>query len=377
MRSRLRWALVAVGLAVVVAVGGVVFWPRPKPMAAPEAVYEGNPTSWWASHCQTGRLDEQSFGGPSGVFMYQPAGRYLNQGESGDEHYVKCLHLLEGQPEAVPVLLELLNDLQTSVHEAAAYGLARAYVNCDSPEAHAALMAALHDNDLTVRMLAAGVLHQQDPTGAAKAGVPDSDVAVLDVCQFEARDRKLKDLQNRQRLPFGFMTSTIAVLVGVPAFVVWWYRRKRQRWFPETRTVRRRWLLWLLTGLAATCIAFAVVTVASWPEPESQSSPITSANFRRVKKGMTREEVTAILGTPGINCTGNTEFDFRAPIDRSPMFGDPEGPFAHQIEFWWTDTGNAWVAFDGSGRAIRGFYMPQRLVNDMPWNRLIRKFKHL
>ena len=67
--------------------------------------------------------------------------------------------------------------------------------------------------------------------------------------------------------------------------------------------MRRRTLLVALVGLAVVVAAGAV---ALWPRPER----ITRENFARLKFGMSRAEVEAILGSPGEFSTGPLEYGY-------------------------------------------------------------------
>jgi hypothetical protein len=62
------------------------------------------------------------------------------------------------------------------------------------------------------------------------------------------------------------------------------------------RRRRVRWVL-VLTGLAVVIAAGVIVL---WPQPER----VTVENFQRVKVGMARAEVEAILGPPEDHSTG-------------------------------------------------------------------------
>jgi hypothetical protein len=67
--------------------------------------------------------------------------------------------------------------------------------------------------------------------------------------------------------------------------------------------MRRRTLLVALAGLAVVAAAGAVVL---WPRPER----ITRENFDRIRDGITRADVEAILGPPGDYRTGHGEMDY-------------------------------------------------------------------
>jgi hypothetical protein len=68
--------------------------------------------------------------------------------------------------------------------------------------------------------------------------------------------------------------------------------------------MRKRTLLVVLSGLAVVVAAGAVVL---WQRPPSR---ITRENFERIKEGMSRAEVEAILGPPGDYRTGDGEMDY-------------------------------------------------------------------
>src|SRR5579871_627368 len=126
--KRWKWRIVLFTFSVATAV--FVFqardflqWYRPG-----EAYYRLRPTSWWALHCQIGRLDVQSFGGGKGsvdFWTYQPVpveilcGRRDPPGPdqrpwfariTGPQYDWEASRLFTGNPAAVPVLLELLQD---------------------------------------------------------------------------------------------------------------------------------------------------------------------------------------------------------------------------------------------------------------------------
>ncbi len=165
-------------------------WYRPG-----EAHYLGRPTSWWATHCQTGTLDVQSFqASPTGWVSYWnyqpvPAGQLYEQtggsypaepfwhewvavlGIRLDRYDRESLWLMRGDPAAVPVLLELLGDPKRSVRHAAIYGLA--VVGNKSPDAVTAVESCVNDKDEFVQEFARYSLRRIDPKAAKRARVPD------------------------------------------------------------------------------------------------------------------------------------------------------------------------------------------------------------
>jgi hypothetical protein len=76
--------------------------------------------------------------------------------------------------------------------------------------------------------------------------------------------------------------------------------------------MRRRTLLVALAGLA---VVVGAGTVVLWPRADR----ITLENFDRIKKGMRRAEVEAILGPPGDYTTGPTETTFLESASKHPV----------------------------------------------------------
>jgi len=94
--------------------------------------------------------------------------------------------------------------------------------------------------------------------------------------------------------------------------------------------MRRRTLLVALAGLA---VVVAVGVVVLWPRADR----ITRENFERIREGMSRAEVEAILGPPGDYRTGHGETGF----DGSEVTGwTPDPRFG-------LDDALAWSKFPG------------------------------
>ena len=120
--------------------------------------------------------------------------------------------------------------------------------------------------------------------------------------------------------------------------------------------MRRRTLLVALAGLAVVVAAGAVV-VRSRPEPGSR---ITVEIFRRIREGMTLAEASAILGPPGDYSTLEP-----APVPRSNESAVLDGGTVERVDFkWWiSDTAQAAVFLDQSGRITSGWSYPVRTVD--------------
>ena len=130
--------------------------------------------------------------------------------------------------------------------------------------------------------------------------------------------------------------------------------------------MRRRTLLVMLAGLAVVIAAGVVVL---WPRPASER--ITRENYDRIRAGMTRAEIETILGPPGDYTTAPTEGVRVA----SSTFSAPGSEIAYLESRWLSDTAQAVVWFDYSGRANRGYYAPMRIKDETPWARFLWRAK--
>jgi hypothetical protein len=134
-------------------------------------------------------------------------------------------------------------------------------------------------------------------------------------------------------------------------------------------------------------VVVASVVVVLWPRP---SSRITRENFERIRPGMTRNEVEAILGPPDDYRTGLGESDFG---DDSASHWVRDGtPFPPWIPGWlaypnvppmkgvpttgiqatWCgDSCRIWVMVDDAGRVRHSYCLNRRLtqgsLDDLLW----------
>jgi hypothetical protein len=99
--------------------------------------------------------------------------------------------------------------------------------------------------------------------------------------------------------------------------------------------MRRRKLLVVLAGLAVA-VTVGAVALRSQSEPDR----ITQANFERIRVGMTRADVAAILGPKG---------DFRTKKESiflgEPLHYPPSGPPVVAYDQWIGDSHVASIAF--------------------------------
>jgi hypothetical protein len=101
----------------------------------------------------------------------------------------------------------------------------------------------------------------------------------------------------------------------------------------------------MLRALAAGTVVLASVgAFVLWPRP----SRITEANCERIREGMSRAEVYAILGGPPgdyrsvLTCGPELDEPF---VTASILVGDPPRSEALKFERWQGDVGNIYVTF--------------------------------
>jgi hypothetical protein len=137
----------------------------------------------------------------------------------------------------------------------------------------------------------------------------------------------------------------------------------------EGIAVRKRTVRWLLA--AGLVVPVAAGVYEAWPRPDR----ITQANEERIRIGMSRAEVLAILGPPGDYTTAPTWSDDGEKWVR-PIFDPASGTHwlprvdGHQFkplpvagskeETWKGDTGKIGVMFDASGRVWEHWYYPDK-----------------
>jgi hypothetical protein len=129
---------------------------------------------------------------------------------------------------------------------------------------------------------------------------------------------------------------------------------------------------------AALVVLLAIVACLLWPQPNR----ITQQNFDRIREGMSRGEVVAILGAPGDYRTAPSEFDWQGPRGARAFCGDDiwvraEGDrklllSESRTETWDGDEASAIVIFDASDRVFATDYLDnkkeeQTLLENLAW----------
>jgi hypothetical protein len=111
----------------------------------------------------------------------------------------------------------------------------------------------------------------------------------------------------------------------------------------------------MLMALVVVAVV-ALGTLAQRPRPER----IALENFRRLRTGMSRAEVLAIIGPPGDYFTGEPDmssgilFDIDGAADLSPQQMYPDGS---TTENWECDTAGITVVFSRSGLVTCGWFL--------------------
>jgi hypothetical protein len=77
---------------------------------------------------------------------------------------------------------------------------------------------------------------------------------------------------------------------------------------------------WASVALAVGLVLLGAFLGLAWPRP----SRVTAANFERIKEGMSRAEVEAILGPPGDYTTGPTFIHFGGLVWVPPPYSSAE-----------------------------------------------------
>jgi len=132
--------------------------------------------------------------------------------------------------------------------------------------------------------------------------------------------------------------------------------------------MRRRTLLVALVGLAVVAAAGAVVF---WPRPDR----ITLENYRRVRPGMARADVEAILGPAGDYASGPVwEFEWVGDSSYPLGFFTEHAGWGHNGRWgqWEGDRGTVGVYFNASGTVnFAGFVTAEPVAGQGPLANLL------
>jgi hypothetical protein len=134
--------------------------------------------------------------------------------------------------------------------------------------------------------------------------------------------------------------------------------------------VRRRRLLVALVGLAGVLVVAG--TTMLWPRP---ADPINFENFQCLRGGMTKAEVTAVLGPPGDYRTGPT-IEVGGSY-RDAFFDTAEFATAPDSteDVWSSDKAWTKVSYSRSGATVAAFYMRREPETVSPLANLLWRAK--
>jgi hypothetical protein len=128
--------------------------------------------------------------------------------------------------------------------------------------------------------------------------------------------------------------------------------------------MRSRKLRWALTaGLVALA---GVAAFALWPRPNR----VTRENCARIRQGMTRAEVDALLGPPGDYRTGPVDYDRGlVPLKIAPITMPWET--SDDDDRWAGDSAYLAVRFDPEGRVGSWYVVPTSKAAQSPLGNLL------
>jgi hypothetical protein len=124
----------------------------------------------------------------------------------------------------------------------------------------------------------------------------------------------------------------------------------------------------LLVALAALAVVVAVGTFTLWPRPHR----FTREDCRRVREGMTRAEVEALLGPPGDYRTGPVDYDGGfVPLKITPLTMPQITPLSEDIVRWTGDSAYIAVLFDSAGCVQTWYVVPTSKTAQSPLGALL------
>jgi hypothetical protein len=136
--------------------------------------------------------------------------------------------------------------------------------------------------------------------------------------------------------------------------------------------VRRRKLL--LGSLVAALVALAVLAGSGVFVPRPGPNRLTLQNCQRIREGMSRAEVEAILGPPGDYRTGPTDIDGKVVPLKLVWVGEIL-PSDGDIAYWSADEVYERVMFDPAGRVREGGFSPTFRPTQSPSDNLLWRLR--
>jgi hypothetical protein len=127
---------------------------------------------------------------------------------------------------------------------------------------------------------------------------------------------------------------------------------------------RRRWLFALLVLL----LVFEAALYAPFP------SLITRARYDRITVGMTKDEVIAILGSPGDYRNAENDYDVSPEHQPAHVFGRGNPAQSWPI-IWRSDEADVALSFDASNKVSSGIFCYMRKKSDDPSENMMWRAK--
>jgi hypothetical protein len=130
--------------------------------------------------------------------------------------------------------------------------------------------------------------------------------------------------------------------------------------------MRRRKLIAAVVGLA---VLVAVGAFVLWPRTDR----ITEENFDLLRVGMSKPEVYAVLGPPGLYLTRDADYGDGGDkaLGQAPRAGGQKG-----VEKWVGDQVALWVQFDTEGHVGGAVFIPMKIHDRGPLGNFLWLIKY-
>jgi hypothetical protein len=141
--------------------------------------------------------------------------------------------------------------------------------------------------------------------------------------------------------------------------------------FGAGEELKERGLAMSVRRLRVAAVSIALLLFAAWlamPVDLHPDTSITRDVFRRIKKGMTAEDVTGILGPPRHHVAVHG-IDHETAAE---WFGTLDPEVARCNMRWRTDTAEVVVGLDTSGRVVAGYFEPREVLPETNFSRLYK-----
>jgi hypothetical protein len=107
--------------------------------------------------------------------------------------------------------------------------------------------------------------------------------------------------------------------------------------------MKKKW--WLVVAILAVAVVAVPVGLQAWRQAHSPDRFIDREHYHRIKKGMTQDEVEAILGVPpGVYSNKRIRYPILYHVWAEPLH--------KRVESWTGDEGIVEVTFDGQDTVV-------------------------